>query len=71
MVVRLWLKNSKRVVGDGKGEGSPPPCLPLPIVPRALSGHEVTASPSPYDTKRRGLFGGKSLIPEAKGASQL
>ena len=66
MVFRLGLKNSKRVVGDGKGEGSP-----LPIVPRALSGHEVTASPSPYDTKRRGLFGGKSLIPEAKGASQL
>ena len=53
-------------MNDGKGE-KPPQCLPLPIVPRALSGHEVTASPPPYDTKRRGLFGGKSLIPEAIG----
>ena len=59
---------------DGKGKKGlcpPPPCFPLPIVPRALSGHEVTAFPSPYGTKRQGLFGGKSLISEAKGAAQL
>ena len=55
---------------DGKG-GRSPLCFPLPVVPRALSGDEVTASPLPLDTKRRGLFGGKSLIPKAKGSAQL